>query len=233
MRHRPAGAGTAYQEKATGLWVAERTVEGRRFRRKAQTRPLAMSRLDQAISAQDRGPADVTSDTTLAEYLRLWLPGYRDIRPKTRAGYRHAFEAYVIPLIGEVRVSELRTRHVAGVLRHMAEQGLSASTRRNTRNALSSALNAAVLRDEVAETNVAKGIRVPEGENRALNIVVSPAKIKGFLRALEDHPHYHVWALTLYLVRRIGETVALRAGRISPPATARSTVTIPASGAGS
>jgi hypothetical protein len=62
---RPKGSGTLYQ-RADGLWVAERTIDGKTIRRTAKTAELAEARFSVRITGAT--PA-VRSDPTVADFL--------------------------------------------------------------------------------------------------------------------------------------------------------------------
>src|SRR5664280_346827 len=113
MRHThrlraPKGSGTAYR-RSDGLWVAERTLAGKRMRRTATTEALARARLSRAIGSPRRA---VTEDAYLRDYPPSWASRHTDCKAKIRAGYAHIVRDHLVPSLGNYHLSELRAAHV-------------------------------------------------------------------------------------------------------------------------
>jgi integrase len=70
---------------------------------------------------------------TIAESWPRWLDEAAvSLRPRTVAGYRHAFAGRIVPRIGRVRVGKLDRHDVLGLIRQLQRDGLAAWTIRGT-----------------------------------------------------------------------------------------------------
>ncbi len=93
------------------------------------------------------------------EYFPGWLAGKVDVKPSTLRGYRLHVQRYVIPHLGHLRLSELRTEHVRGML---AEVGGGDANRQRVRATLRAAL-ADAQREGLIVTNPAALVKLPSG----------------------------------------------------------------------
>jgi len=207
MRHThrlraPKGSGTAYQ-RSDGLWVAERTIEGKRIRRTATTEALARARLVRAIGPAKRPVADAY----LRDFLPAWASRQTDRKAKIRSGYAQIVRDHLVPSLGDYRLSELRAAHVRELMADLGAMGRSAGTRRNVKNVLSGALSEA-LADDLIPSNPARAVSVPAANSRA-RVQVSQRDAQRMLDALMPSPHSDLLRLLLYQGLRFGEAVGL------------------------
>jgi integrase len=108
-------------------------------------RKAAEKKLNDLIGAANRGEYVERSKITVGEWLREWLD--KAIKPPAkRLGtyntYRHVIEAKLIPVLGSVRLQELKA---SDIKRYYTDQKLSSATLAQHHAILSSALKAAVL----------------------------------------------------------------------------------------
>jgi integrase len=202
---RPKGSGTIYQRRADGLWVAEVTINGTRVRATGRTSKLAEARRDRrvkGISVPGLGP-----DPTVTAWLRHWVANADGLRDRTRNGYRVIIERHLIPALGHMRLRELTPLDTKTMLDELAATGMSPGTRRNVRNCLSGALQAA-FEINLIPTNAAR-VKVSKPVSRAAQIRVSIKEAQRLLDVILGHQYRDLWALTLYTGGRVGEMVAL------------------------
>src|SRR5262245_31665226 len=81
------------RDPATGKrTVVQRTVKG--------TKRDAGGLLAQLLAQYENGMLVTSSDTTVADYMRAWLKGNRELAGKTRERYGDFIEAQIAPFIG-------------------------------------------------------------------------------------------------------------------------------------
>jgi len=151
---------------------------------------------------------------TVADYLEEWLAGKGGLRPTTARSYRAHLDRYLLPHLGHLRLSELRTvdveRMYAAVAKGNAgrERPVGPATMRRIHATLQSALNTAVKRRAVA-FNPAAHVELAAAPRPRVT-VWSPEQVGAFLDHAEGDrlsAMYHVIA-TMGLRR--GEAVGVR-----------------------
>ncbi len=196
-------------------WDAGRGVNGRRIQRSKAgfaTKREAQAALAAQLEAVRTGVAGDGSRLTVAAFLDAWLEGKRKLRPSTLRAYRGHIEVYLKPLIGHIRLSELRADHIDGmhedILRGVVRRAPGAATVRRIHATLHNALQSAVRRRWLP-VNPAAQVELPP-EPRRDRDVWTVSELRHFL----DHcagdrygPAFHVLALTGL---RRGELCGLR-----------------------
>ncbi len=90
-------------------------------RRRRPVFPTEQAALDEAARVSRElaqgAPSVDDPDITLATYVDRWLAsGGGEIEPKTLASYRQLLTLHVLPMLGSLKVREIRRRHVKGLL---------------------------------------------------------------------------------------------------------------------
>lgn len=150
--------------RCRGTWVAvidHGTVNGKRDRRNiyGKTKTEVQAKL---TDAKRRAPAVRSSDMpTVGAWLEEWISTYKsDVRRQSAETYRKKIDAYLIPLLGNIRLDRLTTLQIEqletrlrmpcpeptpeGKCPHKPSHGLSYSTARLVYTILKDALNDAV-----------------------------------------------------------------------------------------
>ena len=107
-------------------------------------------------------------DTTLGEWLDYWLKEIvtPKTQPTTQYGYRQMIENHVKPLLGAVKIQELRPIAVQKYYtKLLTERNLAPNTVIKHHNLLTTALNAAV-KQEVLYKSPMTGVEPPKGQHR-------------------------------------------------------------------
>ena len=75
------------------------------------------------IAASTGGYVD-RSTLTVEDYLVEWLAGHAvEVKPRTRAGYAHLIETYVVPRIGGLRLQAVKSADLSRLYRDLLEGG--------------------------------------------------------------------------------------------------------------
>jgi integrase len=213
MPKRGNGEGSIYKLK-NGKWRADLTIgfdpaTGRQRRRTktAATRGAAAKLLKEM---QDRYAVlpDLGKPRRLREYLLDWLRTKESaVRPRTLDSYRSTLERHVFPHVGDVLLDDLRTYQLQQLFDRVAERS-GRRTANYTRTVLNAALNQALKWQLVIRNPVIGTLKKAENPRQAT--IWSPAEIRRFLAAAEEHRLYALFYLVLTTGLRIGELLGLR-----------------------
>jgi len=179
--------------------------------------------------AHEAGRHVQPSARTLETFLNEWHASIRtSVRATTWANYRAYLNAYVIPLVGQTRLSDLtavRLNLLYGRLltegRTKGPGGLAPKTVQNVHRMLHRALRDAV-RWNYLPRNVAEDASPPRGEHRRPHIW-TPEQLRTFVRHVQGDRFFALWLLVVTTGMRRGELagldrrdVDLEHGRVSP-----------------
>lgn len=204
---RSNGDGTLWRDPR-GHWTATVMIGGRRIKRTGATRTEARQRMEQAKAASLGGLPVGPGNVTVKQYLELWvsqLPG--TVAGRTEESYGHAVRFYLIPRIGNHRLTKLSPSHVVLLLADMEKEGYSANTRRIARSTLRRALRMAE-RDGLVARNVAAlapGPRMDKKPGRTL----TPQESRIFLKATRGDRLEASWVTMLACGLRRSEMLGL------------------------
>ncbi len=93
-KKRTHGEGTIYQRSDDGRWVAQITVDGKRYTFSGKSREEVLAKLQQAQAARLRGDFVAPSKLTLGEWLETWLDTYKkgNISENTYKSYANTIQ---------------------------------------------------------------------------------------------------------------------------------------------
>jgi integrase len=219
--------GAVYKRGSTWTWhfdVDPDPLTGRRRQRTKggyPTKKAAEQALGEAIGRWRAGQLPQRSAHTLGHFLEHeWLPAVRPrLRASTWANYRTYTTAYVLPVLGGVKLQALTPVQLNGFYALLLERGrrraasrgrtgLAPKTVRNVHVMLHRALRDAMrwgyLVRNVAEAADPPAARSPEQR------VWSPAQLGAFLAHVHDDRLYALWLLVATTGMRRGELAGLR-----------------------
>ena len=107
----------------------------------------------------------ISDQLTLAGYFAYWKQEWPRPSDRTNAANWHRIEHYVLPVLGDRLVDEIRPHDLKALSGSMMERGLSAVMIRNVLRSLSALLSDAI-QDEVAEINPAFRFRFNPNDPR-------------------------------------------------------------------
>ncbi|WP_292698049.1 site-specific integrase [Microbacterium sp. 69-10] len=206
------------------------TVKGKRkyFYFKGVTKSEAARMLRVRLNQRDDGSLPRGKDLTVAAWMRHWVKT-ADLTPRTRYVYDRTVEAYVVPGIGHIRLSELEPEDLeefyaafqAGAFSHLT---LNKATNKRERKApgshalrnvhanIRAALNVAVKRRRVAR-NVALAVELPRAEHAEMR-TMSTTDARRVIAAAMERPDAARWYLALVYGLRPSELLGLEASHL-------------------
>ena len=206
------------KERGHGSWYyradvgRDATTGRRREQRKGgfTTKAEADAALAKVLAAVSTGEHRHDGRQTLADFLTTWLSDRiaDGLRPSSAAMYRLYVERDIVPVIGAVRLGDLRPGHVERLLRDMRTAGRGATTIRRVHATLRSALTSA-RRARLVSYNAATDVELP---------TVRPAKVRPweadelatFLDRAAGHRLGALFEVMAFTGLRRGEACALR-----------------------
>jgi len=169
---------------------------------------LEKFRAEQALA--DRGTPALHDKKTTQNYLEYWLKYIDPYQVRSTTLQLHTFitRKYLIPLLGEITLTQLRPEHVRTMLNRMESNGCGARTMQHARNILSAALRDA-LEYEYVTKNVARVVKPPK-YTAAKRKTWSREQVAHFLDIAKHHERFPLFLLLLCYGLRRGELLGLR-----------------------
>jgi integrase len=133
---------------------------------------------------------------TVQRWLQYWLKSRLSIRPTTARVYAQHINSYLIPYLGQVRLSDLTSRQLTAMFADLQTRTtrhgrpLSPATLQRIRATLRTALNAAI-REGMITDNVARRVELPNGL-RPQPVVWTPPRVTTWQQTGEHEP-VSVW----------------------------------------
>lgn len=174
------------------------------------TKRDAQARLNKLLVDRDADRLVMPSRLTLAEYLEQWkekaLKGR--VAPRTFKTYEDNLNRYIIPALGDKKLTAITAWDIQGVYSSMTERGLSAGTVRHAHTVIRNALKQAV-KWRVLPSNPADSVDLPQADRAQKFRALTGEQVERFLAAIADSPWKAVYHLMLNTGMRPGEVFGL------------------------
>lgn len=210
MSRNAYGDGSVYQRK-DGRWVATFTNNGKRFGVYGRTRQEAVKARRVHLEQVAKGATPSRARRTFATEAQRWIDTVSKetgLSDKSRRVYVDVLNLHVIPVIGSLKVTDVRPSDVTSVMVAMQEHGLSASYRHQAHKALSHVFKMA-MRDGLIVSNPVRDVTAPRGSQRK-KVVPSRDQVLALIDAAGDERTRTGIMLLAHTGARIGEVLALR-----------------------
>lgn len=150
------------------------------------TKKVAQKYLTAKLRERDLGTFVEPSILRVDEFLDKWLDTAAKPRLSSRTfeSYKDLLRLHIRPLVGNIRLSDLRASHLQEIVSTMQLRGLAPRTIRYAHSVLSSALEQAVRWNMVVQ-NPAKLVELPRQVHKEMR-ALSPEEAKRFLNAAKE-----------------------------------------------
>jgi integrase len=188
------------------------------IRKSFPTMAAAKSWRRDAAAEVEAGTIVETSSVTVREAAAELIEGAKSgairsgsrstYKPSTIRGYRQVLDRYILPDLGDMKLQEIRVRHVQALIDDLLGQGLSGSTIRNALDPLRVIYRRAIVRELVTSSPMTNALEIPQSDGkreRVADVVEAEALIAAV--PAEDRG---LWATAMYAGLRRGELRALR-----------------------
>jgi len=174
------------------------------------TKKDAEKRLAEMLHQLDTGTFMKPGKTTVAEYLDRWLSDYArpNLSPRSFERYESITRVHLIPRLGNITLTQLKSEHLQRHYTNKLNDGLSALTVRYHHTVIHKALHTA-LKWGLVNRNVADGVDVPRSRHGEMK-TWDEDEITHFLTAVKGSPYYALCHTALFTGMRRSELLALR-----------------------
>ena len=171
---------------------------GKRKYIRAKTKTELEQKL-QAAKAESHMGVDISDTTTVAEYLELWLRLTKEgrVAPNSLQNYRCYAENRIVPLIGSMRVRDVRASHILHVMRECGS--LARGTQSIVLGILRGMFDAAVDDNLILRSPVPRSLR-PGGAKTEETEALTDEQVHELLESTRD---LSVWPI-LYAITQTG-----------------------------
>lgn len=212
---RSNGEGTAPRKRADGRWVIQirthQTQTGKEIRKDiyGKTRADVVRKARDYRKQLENGILAENGNYTFKQWAEHWLVvKAKTVRPQTLTAYRGYLErwAYPTPLANK-KLPNIRPQDIENVYECMRAAGLKESTVNHMHRVFRICFTHAVRNDYLARTPMDRVVTPIKEDFEP--VVLSPAKARSLMNALEGHPHQASLTLNLALGLRQGERLGL------------------------
>jgi integrase len=177
-------------------------------------RKAARAELDRLLRAQAEGLEGTPPDMTVNEYFDLWFETIAEnrYRYKTLEGYKGIIAFDVRSLIGHIKLSELQSSHIQGILNAMTTRGVCSNTQRRLYSVISTALDSAVAWGSL-EINPMSRLEIPRPGVKKMR-ALSQEEVGRFLAVTDKGRHAEYFRTAVVTGMRPGELAGLRWGDV-------------------
>jgi len=128
-----------------GTYQAQITIESKRKTKYFKTRKEAQEWITDSLYKAQNGLFNSGSQTVLSDYLEVWLIASKaSVRPKTYMQYRQIVEQHINPLLGKIKLNNLKPEMIQVAYNKETDSGSGIRTVRLIHSVLHCALNYAV-----------------------------------------------------------------------------------------
>lgn len=217
LRGREIGKGLC--QRKDGLYVARFINRlGKRAERSFSSLPLARNWLEDARHADKHAALNhtfVPSEITVDEWFEFWISHIvGDLAPNTLRNYRERFQRNIHPVLGHLKLADVKPLHCKMVLSGMNED-YSGSTIRQTYITMGTFFKAALMNDLITKHPM-DGVRYTKPVRAVSDIrFLTIDEQERFLEVANRSHNYYQYALILETGLRIGELIGLTWDNIS------------------
>ncbi len=204
-------------EREKGIWtiriyLGEDECGKRQYRNETAkgTKKDAQKQLTQVLREKDLGLITESRNQTLNDYLDFWLQNIAKPRLESRTylDYGDILRLYIRKPLGNLKITDLKSRHIQKVYGEMLECGLSARRVRYAHAVLRSALQQAVKTD-ILQRNEATLVELPKQTRKEMDYLNSD-EARAFLDALDGERFEIMFSVALATGMRLQEYCALQ-----------------------
>jgi len=194
---------------------------GKRRRKKftATTQQGVLDKRDAYMTNMSRNIEPEGHTTKFRDFANNWLENIapNTCNPNTLNNYAICLNLHILPVVGNMRLTEFRGRHIDDVLTEIQRKGLSISSRKAARRVMSTVFTAAVRRDLLDRNPVTNSMppKLAPGEFAKRKVVLTPddtVKVLNYLSGKEDELLFKTYIFT---GMRRGEVAGLTWGDLS------------------
>jgi integrase len=202
--------GSIHQRK-NGSWRAQISLHGRRLSRTVETKREAQDWLRKMQEEVDQGLTFENTQLTVDTFLREWLVSVEpSLRYNTHKQYRQIVRQHILPLLGKMRLRDVRPDQIQRLYNGLLQRGLSARTTRLTHAVLHRALVHAV-KLGILPRNPAEATMPPKPKRKEMKFLDENQALQLLIAAKESNDRFYaLYHLAIATGMRQGELLGLK-----------------------
>ena len=167
--------------------------------------------LTDTFNDDSHGVALVSESMTVNEWYESWVEQRAKlVRPNTIRNYRERYTSDIKPVIGRMRMMDVKPIHCQKVLNDMAEAGYSDGTVRQTLLVMITMFYSAYENDVIRKSPVTKsGVKMPPVTPKKPIDFFTIEEEKCFIEVARDYSYYEQFRFVLETGLRTGELIGL------------------------
>ena len=184
--------------------------DGRRIVRSFKTLSEARRWLADSKYEQAHNLPVISDKLTVDEAFRMWISHKeKQVRPNTIRNYKERYESDIKPVIGRMRIIDVKPTHCQKILDLMADEDYAAGTMKQTLNTMITFFWYAYENDMVRKSPVTKsGVKMPACEKKGIDFF-SIEEEKRFIEVAREYAYYEQFRLILEMGMRTSELIGL------------------------
>lgn len=143
-------------------------------------------------------------------WIDKWIKDYKmnNVKAITIDNYNRAIEAYIKPVLGKIKLKDLKTFNIQNLYSSLVEKGLSPSTVEIVHRIIKNCLEQAY-KDDIIIKNVANYAILPKANKKDIRVLTKEEQ-KQLLKYLDKSEYKCIFILFLFCGLRRGELLALK-----------------------
>jgi integrase len=207
-KKRGQNEGTIYKRK-DGTWSAQVSIQGRRLTKYTKTQSEARSWLRKTLNQVDNGITFLGAQMELGKYLEQWLVTVKtSVRPRTYDQYRQIATGHIIPVLGRIKLKDLRPDQIQSLYNNKLKSGTSNRTVRMIHAVIHRALNQA-LQMSIITRNPSDVVIIPKLIKKEMK-TLTDTQVQTLLLAVRGTRYEALYLLAVTTGLREGELLGLK-----------------------
>jgi integrase len=207
-RKRSQGEGSVFKRK-DGSWVAQVTIQGKHVSKYFRLQSEASKWLHTTRTQILDGLTFAGAQTTMEEFLKQWLISYKSsLHPTTSIQYEGIIRLHLIPVLGHLKLKDLRTDQIQALYNAETNKGTSPRMVQYIHTVLRRGLNIA-LRWGLINRNPALTITLPKLKRKEMK-TLNDSQVRVFLSAAKGLRYEALFWMAVFTGLREGELFGLK-----------------------
>lgn len=191
------------------FYFAQVTIQGRRISKYFRTQREGLDWLQEMRSQIQNGLTMAGAQMSLSDYLDQWLGTIREsVRPKTLLQYTQIVRGHIFPMLGKIKLKDLRPDQIQALYNSKRKAGVSARTVILIHAVLHKALKHA-LKMGIIGRNPADAVTRPRIQRKEMR-TLTDAQDRSFLSVAEHNRFNVLYWLAVTTGLRQGELLGLK-----------------------
>lgn len=198
------------RQKPNGKFEGRVMINKQSFSFTGNSREEVQARINKALFPLNFDETIKPEDMTVSQFIEQWRGTYtQDIKKSTMQRYDLDIRLRIVPLIGEIKLCELRPVVITQLYNFVQNQGLSNKSIKNLHGTLHRILEDAVENDYLSR-NVADRAKIPKAtEPKKEMRPLKDSEVPLFLTAIKGHKFANAYLIALYTGMRESELIGL------------------------